>query len=159
MEKAKRLQIIDSTPPIDTLRHRCMTGLLAALLLLTGCSRPDPEQQLRAQWQAMQRAVEEKRPDDFMEAVSEDFTGNDGADRAALHQLLRMQLGGNVGVSTGPLQVQILGSAATVRFTVLVSSGRGRFVPDSGHTYNITSGWREEEGQWRVYYAQWKPDP
>ena len=161
MEKAKRLHSIGPAPSSYRFLQRCLPGLVSALLVLTGCSAPDPEQELRAQLQAMQRAVEEQRPGDFIEAVSDDFAGNDGADRAALHQLLRLHLlgRGNVGVSTGPLQIQMQGDAASVRFTALVSGGSGRVMPDSARAYNITSGWRKDDGKWRVYYAEWKPGP
>lgn len=43
-----------------------------------------------------------------------------------------------------------------MRVTALLTEGGGRFLPDSAQTYEITSGWREENGQWRVYYAEWK---
>ncbi len=132
---------------------------LLALMLLAACSRPDAEQLLRAQLQDMQEAAAEGRVGDFMAGVSEDFTGNGGADRAELHNLLRLQVLGrtHVGVVTGPVEVELQGSRATVRFTVLVSGGSGRFLPDSAQAYSITSGWREENRDWQVYYAEWKP--
>jgi hypothetical protein len=52
--------------------------------------------------------------------------------------------------------VVVRGGTATVRVTALLTEGGGRFLPDSAQTYEITSGWREENGQWRVYYAEWK---
>lgn len=159
MEKAKRLQIMIPVRPLRRVLRPCLAALLLALACLPGCSRPDPEQQLRARLQAMQRAIEDRRPSDFMQGIAEDFAGNQGTDRAALHRLLRLQvLGrGNVGTRTGPLQVRMQGATATVRFTVLLSGGTGRFMPDSAQAYEITSGWREQGGQWRVYYAQWTP--
>ena len=57
------------------------------------------------------------------------------------------------------LQIQMQGNAASVRFTALVSGGSGRVMPDSARAYNITSGWRKDDGKWRVYYAEWKPGP
>ena len=132
---------------------------LAAVLLLSACSRPDAEQRLRSQLQDMQEAAADSRVSDFMDGVSEDFTGNDGADRAALHNLLRLQVLGrtNVGVVTGPVEVDLRESRATVRFSAVVSGGSGRILPDSAQAYSITSGWREEGGEWMVYYAEWKP--
>lgn len=96
-----------------------------------------------------------------MEGVAADFVGNEGMDRAALHNLLRAQVLGNstIGVTTGPVEIEQKEGQATARFTVLLTGGSGRFVADSAQTYSITSGWRIEDGEWRVYYAQWKPNP
>ncbi len=96
-----------------------------------------------------------------MEGVAADFVGNEGMDRAALHNLMRAQVLGNstIGVTTGPVEIDMKSDQATLRFTALLAGGSGRFIPDSAQTYSITSGWRLEDGQWRVYYAQWKPSP
>lgn len=94
-----------------------------------------------------------------MEGVTGDFAGNEGMDRAALHNLLRMQAlaKSNLSVTTGPLQIQMQGAQANVRFDAILAGSSGRFLPDSAQTYSITSGWRIEKGEWRVYYAQWEP--
>ena len=133
--------------------------VLCALTAIVACHRDSPEEALRVQLQEMQSAAGEGRMGDFMKGVAGDFTGNEGMDRAALHNLLRMQAlaKSNLGVATGPLQIQMQGNQATVRFDVLLAGGSGRFLPDSARTYSITSGWRIEGGEWRVYYAQWKP--
>lgn len=114
---------------------------------------------MRTQLQKMQSAAGEGRMSDFMEGVSDDFTGNESMDRAALHNLLRMQAlaKSNLSVTTGPLQIQMQGDQASVRFDAILAGGSGRFLPDSAQTYSITSGWRIEGGKWRVYYAQWEP--
>lgn len=114
---------------------------------------------MRAQLQKMQSAAGDGRMGDFMEGVTGDFAGNEGMNRAALHNLLRMQAlaKSNLGVTTGPLQIQMQGAQANVRFDAILAGGSGRFLPDSAQTYSITSGWRIEKGEWRVYYAQWEP--
>lgn len=140
-------------------RHTVLIALLAiAIVLLASCSRDTPEQALRLKLQEMQTAAGEKEAGDFMDAVAEDFTGNDGMDRAALHNLLRMQMLANLspGITTGPVQIEMQGERATVRFTVLLTGGSGRFLPDAVQGYSITSGWRMQEGAWRVYYASWQ---
>ena len=111
------------------------------------------------QLQEMQSAAGEGRVGDFMEGVSDDFAGNQGMNRAALHNLLRMQVlaKSNRSVTTGPLRIQMQGEQASVRFDTILAGGSGRFLPDSARTYSITSGWRIEQGEWRVYYAQWEP--
>ncbi len=156
MEKAKRLAVPDIRPDV-AVRMRQWLGLV--LLLLAACSRPDAEQRLRAEFDAMKTAAVERRVGDFMDGVSADFTGNDGADRVALHNMMRLQVLGrsSVGVITGPLEIEMQDATATVRFSAVLSGGSGRFVPDSAQAYSVTSGWREESGEWRIYYAQWKP--
>lgn len=130
-----------------------------SLALLVACDHATPEQALRAQVQEMQAAATERRIGDLMDSVTEDFAGNGGMDRAAMHNMLRMQVLGNanIGVSTGPMDVDVQGDRATVRFSAMLTGGTGRFLPDSAQAYAITSGWRIEDGEWRVYYAQWEP--
>lgn len=135
--------------------------LLLALAALAACARDTPEMALRAQLQRMQAAASERRVGDFMEGVAADFVGNDGMDRAALHNLVRAQVLGNstIGVTIGPVEVEEKSGQASLRFSALLTGGSGRFIPDSARTYSLTTGWRLEDGQWRVYYAQWKPNP
>lgn len=157
MEKAKTLGW-----RLQTFRRLARAGLLLlALAALAACARDSPETALRAQLQRMQTAASERKASDFMEGVAADFVGNEGMDRAALHNLMRAQVLGNstIGVTTGPVEIEEKDGQATLRFTVLLTGGSGRFVPDSAQTYSITSGWRIEDGEWRLYYAQWKPNP
>jgi len=140
-------------------RKGLLFGLIFALMAISACHRDSPEAALRAQLQVMQSAAGDGRMGDFMESVSGDFVGNEGMDRAALHNLLRIQAIGrsNLSATTGPLRIQMHGDRATVRFDVILAGGSGRFLPDSAQTYSIISGWRIEAGKWRVYYAQWEP--
>jgi len=133
--------------------------ILCAMLSLSACGRDAPEAALRSQLQEMQSAAGEGRMGDFMAGVADDFTGNQGMDRAALHNMLRMQAlaKSNIGVTTGPLQIQMQGDQASVRFDAILAGGSGRFLPDSAQGYSISSGWRIEKGEWRAYYAQWEP--
>ena len=134
-------------------------ALVAGLAMLAACQHESPEEALREQVQQMQAAAEARDPGAFIHAVTEDFSGNAGMDRAALHNLLRLQLLGNakVGVTTGPLQVEMQGERAKVSFSAVLTGGSGRFLPDAAQSYAITTGWRLEEGDWRLYYAQWEP--
>ncbi len=131
------------------------------MLGLSACVREPPEQRLRQAVVAMQEAVESGDAGDFMASVSPDFVGNNGLDRDGLERMLKAQLllNSKVGLQTGPLTVQ-MGEAldtATVRFTVLMVGGSGRFLPERGQMQEVVSGWRDEQGQWRVYSAQWEP--
>ncbi len=130
---------------------------LCLALGLAACDSTPPEERLRQQFSAMQSAVEEKRAGDFMAGVSEEFAGTGGMDRGALHNLLRVSTLGqaSVGVTTGPLDVQVQGNDATVKFSVLLTGGTGRLLPQQAQTYQVTTGWRLEDGEWRVHYADW----
>lgn len=136
-------------------------ALLLLLAVLAGCERAAPEQRLREQLDAMQAALSERRPAEFIEGVSEDFSGKDDMDRAAVHNLVRIQLLANqrIGARTGRIEVEMHQNQATVRFTVVMTGGSGRILPDRIQAYRVTSGWREEDdGRWRIYYADWTPD-
>jgi len=128
-----------------------------ALALLSGCSRPDPEARLRAQVSALQAAVQARQTGKVMDRVADDFAGNDGIDRRALHNLLRAQFLANadVGATVGPLDVAIRGDHATVRFTAMLTGGSGRWIPERAGGYQVTTGWRLEGGDWKLYTAQW----
>jgi len=133
--------------------------LAAVMLLAAGCSRSPPEQRLRTQLSTMQAALEERRAGDFMDGVAADFAGNDGMDRAALQQVVRAQVLANarIGLTLGPAEVALVGDRATVRFSAVASGGGGRIVPERAQAWDVTSGWRDEGGDWRLYYAEWKP--
>jgi hypothetical protein len=159
MENAKTLEA-----SLRVCGPKTRTGLLllalTVLAALASCTREAPEAALRAQLQRMQAAATERNAGDFMEGVAADFTGNGGMDRAALHNLMRALVLGNstIGATVGPVEIDMKSEQATLRFTVLLTGGSGRFPPDNAQTYSIISGWRLEDGQWRVYYAQWKPN-
>jgi len=136
------------------------TLLLAALLVLgASCSRTPPEQRLREQVSAMQAALEARDARAFMDGVGEEFVGNGGMDRAALQQVIRTQVLADmrIGITLTPTEVALHGDRATVRFTAMTTGGSGRFVPDRGQVYEVTSGWQDVDGQWRLYSAEWKP--
>lgn len=138
---------------------KCMLSAVIVLSVV-GCGRKPPEQQLRQTIAAMQEGVEAGKPNDFMKAVSEDFVGNEGLDRAGLERLLKGQLllNAKVRTQTGPLQVELgEGGTATVRFTVLLTGGNGGLLPERGQMQDVVTGWREHDGDWQVYSADWKP--
>ncbi|AKC87866.1 nuclear transport factor 2 family protein [Pseudoxanthomonas suwonensis] len=133
--------------------------LLALLLLLGGCSRTPPEQRLREQLASMQEALEQRQASAFMDGVAADFAGDGGMDRAALQQIVRAQVLANarIGLTLGPAEIEVRGERATVRFSAVATGGGGRFLPDRAQAWDVTSGWRDEDGQWRLYYAEWTP--
>lgn len=140
-------------------RKGWLPALLILLALLAGCSRTTPEQQLRNRFDALQGAVEQRNPADAMAIIAEDFSGPQGMDRAALHNLLRAQLlaRDSIGVTTGPLEVVMQTDTAMIRFDALLTGGgRGRWLPDSAQSYRVTTGWRRVDSEWQLYHADWQ---
>jgi hypothetical protein len=140
-------------------------GPVRAMLLalgifgLTACSDTPDEARLRESIDEMQAAVQERRPSDFMEHVTADFIGEGSIDRAALHNLLRAQLlrNASIGATRGPLEISLQGKRASVDFSVVLTGGAGGLVPERAQGYSIKTGWRIEDGEWRVFLAEWKP--
>jgi ketosteroid isomerase-like protein len=138
-----------------------MIGVLCALIALAGCSRKPDEQRIREAIAAMQKAAEGHELRAFMAHVSDDFTGNKGNyDRAALANLMRMEVLRNdqVGVTLGPISVDLDGERAIVRVTVTLTGGSGGLLPEHGAIYSITSGWKRQGSDWLCYNAQWEQE-
>lgn len=132
-------------------------GLVA--LALSGCARNTPEQHLRATIASLQASIEARQTSAVKQVLAADFVGPDGLDRdgavrLALAMFLRHR---DVGVSIGPLQVQMQERNATVRFDVALTGGSGDLLPDAARLYSVETGWRLENGDWRLTSAQWTP--
>jgi hypothetical protein len=135
------------------------TLLVTLLTMLSGCHRTPDEQRIRESIASMQQAVEAGRPRDFMAYVSSDFTGEDGSvDRNGLGNILRAEVLRNdkVGVTLGPIKVDLRDNRATVHVTATLTGGSGGLLPERGSIYAITSGWRREGSDWHCYNAQWE---
>ncbi len=133
--------------------------VVAILILSVACSRPSDETQIRDALTAMQNAVEAGKPADFMTHVADDFTGEAGTlDRAALHNLLRGQAltNAHIGVTLSLVEVELQGDRATVRASVALTGGNGRWSPERGSIQRIESGWRKQDGHWRCINAGWE---
>ena len=136
--------------------------LLFALLCVAavGCSRTPPEQALRAQVTAMQAAIETRDAGDVHELLAEDFIGNDGLDRRGARQLAAATFLRHRDVSArfGPVTIALRGEGdAIARFSVVATSGSGGLLPDSGQVFDVETGWRLVDGEWRLLTARWKP--
>ncbi|MBB5769341.1 ketosteroid isomerase-like protein [Xanthomonas arboricola] len=126
---------------------------------LVGCTRAAPEQRLRATLETMHQAIEARDIGEAMAPVAEDFVGDQGLDAAGLRRLMQVQMLGNrrIGVTLGPVDVQLHDDTARVRFTALLTGGSGRWLPEQAQTYQVTTGWRLQDGDWQLYHAQWEP--
>ena len=45
----------------------------------------------------------------------------------------------------------------TVRFTAALTGGSGSLLPDSAQVYDVETGWRFDDGNWRMTSATWQP--
>lgn len=136
---------------------------LAMLLLTIGlaaCKGTSPEQAVRAQVETLQAAIDARDAGAVDELLAEDFVGNDGMDRRGAKSLamavfLRHR---DVTVTLGPTSVELRSdSDAIARFSVLATGGSGGLLPDSGQVYQLETGWRLVDGDWRLLNASWKP--
>jgi len=137
-----------------SIRH----GLALAAMLLAGCAKAPAEQRLRERIEAMQGAIAARDVSAFMDGVAADFIGSGSVDRAALQQLVRLQVMRNasIGVTLGPMEVQLQGERARVGFDAVLTGGSGGLLPERAQGYRIDSGWREVDGEWQVFSAEWK---
>ncbi len=132
--------------------------LMLSMLALAACSRTPDDQRIRAHIQAMQQAAEQRNPRQFLEHVASDFSGNQGSvDREGLHDLLRAIVLRNdkIGVTLGPIDVDIQGNRATASLIVTLTGGQGGLLPEHGAIYSIKSGWRRDGKDWICFAATW----
>lgn len=135
-----------------------LTLLLAAAVLLPGCSRPAPEAALRGAVERMQAAAQARDSSALVADFSEQFTGPEGMDRDQFRRTLAVIWLRNreVGVALGPLDVAIAGEGARVEFTSATRGGDG-WLPDRAQVYRVKTGWRLEDGDWKLVSASWEP--
>jgi hypothetical protein len=123
---------------------------------------PSDEDRIRALLDRAVRAVEEKRPGDVMDGVSERFEGQ-GMGRRELHQFitynaLRGSWNAVVPLST---RVQVDGDRAeAVVDAALLRGARGEGIPgrlpEAGDTWRIEAVLEREKEGWRVVSARWR---
>lgn len=137
---------------------RRVFALFALLFLVAGCSRTPDETLIREAITAMENAVEQRQPREFMTFVAEDFTGGEGGlDRNGLHNLLRAQILGNQAISVllGPIDITLTGERATAKVSATLTGGSGGWIPERGAVYDFDTGWKKVGGEWRCISANW----
>lgn len=134
--------------------------VLLAALGLGACSRTAPEQAVREQVGALQAAIDARDASAIHDLLAEEFVGNQGLDRRGARQLavgvfMRHR---DVGAKVGPVSVELRGDTdAIARFSVLATGGAGGLLPDQGQLYQVETGWRLVDGEWRLLNASWTP--
>ncbi|WP_374379101.1 nuclear transport factor 2 family protein [Thermomonas sp.] len=138
----------------------CRLACIGLLLVVSACSRSDPEQAVRAQVDALQQAIDARDAGAVEDLLAEDFIGNEGMDRRGAKQLaagvfLRHR---EIGARLGPVTVDLRGEReAIARFSVLATGGSGGLLPEQGEAYQVQTGWRLQDGDWKLLNASWTP--
>lgn len=138
----------------------CCAGIALMLLVPVGCVRTAPEQALREAMSGLQATIEQRDASGLQGLLADDFIGPEGLDRDGARGLaqgmfLRYR---DIRAKIGPLDITLQDDRhASVHFDAAVSGGAGGLVPESGQLYDVETGWRVEEGKWRVVSAQWQP--
>jgi hypothetical protein len=124
--------------------------------LLAGCRHAPPEQALRDTIAGMETAAEANDADALFSPFAEDFAASEGMDRRAFRQyvtLLRLR-NAHVSVTLGPLDVKLYGDRATADFTCALAGGAG-LLPSNAQVYDVSTGWRLVDGDWKLISARW----
>lgn len=140
--------------------HRIALGCLL-IAAMTACSRKPPEQALREQLTALQSAIDARDAGAVHDLLAEDFIGNGGMDRRGARQLALAVFMRNrdVGARLGPVRVALRGDTeATATFSVLATGGSGGLLPQNGQVFEVETGWRLVDGDWRLLNATWTPE-
>lgn len=135
-----------------------LAGAALLAVVLSGCARSDPEQELRATVAAMAQAIEQHRVGDAVEAIAEDFTRESGAfGKADARRLLAgaMLRNEKIQLTAVVSDVRIEGERARARVRVLAAGGSG-LLPERGQSWEFDTVWRRERGRWLVYNAEWR---
>ena len=133
---------------------------IGLLLVVSACSRSDPEQAVRAQVDALQQAIDARDAGAVEDLLAEDFIGNEGMDRRGAKQLaagvfLRHR---EIGARLGPVTVELRGEREAIAcFSVLATGGSGGLLPEQGQVYQVQTGWRLQDGDWKLLNASWTP--
>ena len=130
---------------------------IACSLVLASCARTPPEDRLREAVGEVEAAIEVRNVSALDDMLADDFIGPGGLDRSGARRMvqaayLRYR---DVGLTLGPLDIEVRGQHATVRFTAALTGAR--MFLDSGQVYDVETGWRLGDGEWQLVNANWRP--
>jgi hypothetical protein len=134
--------------------HVVATALAAASI---GCSRPNPERELRSAVAEMSQAIEQRGPATFLDSISDDFVRESGA--FSKQDVKRLLAGAylrdeKISVNSVVTDVRVDGDRASAKVRVFATGGAG-LLPERGQSWDFDSVWRRENGRWKVYNAEW----
>ena len=141
-------------------KGRVFVGVVVAAclaLLTVACGRTPPEERLRETMGELQAAIEQKDVAALDEVLAEDFVGPSGLDRNGARRLAQLMFlrHGAIGANVGPVSIDMKPGHATAKFNVALTGSSGQLLPDTARLYDVTTGWREVDGQWRMTSVEW----
>jgi hypothetical protein len=141
------------------LRKLAIGSAFAFVLALCGCAREVPEARLRATISGLEQAIEGRDAGGVRDVLAADFIGPGGLDRDAATRMaqgmfLRYRA---LGVHAGPLDLRMQPEHATARFQAALTGGEGSGLPEAARLYDVETGWRLEDGEWRLVSITWEP--
>jgi ketosteroid isomerase-like protein len=141
-------------------KGRVFVGAVVVVCLavvMAACGRSAPEERLRETMGELQAAIEKKDAAAVADVLAEDFIGPGALDRAGARRMAQLMFlrHGSVGANVGPVAVEMQPGHATARFNVALTGGSGNLLPDAARLYDVTTGWREVDGEWRMTSVEW----
>ena len=136
---------------------RALPYIVFMFVLLNACTPAESDEaQLRAAINAMGQALENRDSGDFMRHISDEYGDKDAHNRQQLRRLLAGYFlrYPRIGVYLSPGDIELKGAYATMIFTAGVTGGED-WLPERGKLYKLTTGWRKENGEWRLLTAKW----
>lgn len=132
--------------------------VMCLALALAACGRSPPEARLRETLAELQLAVEGKDATALEDVLAEDFVGPDALDRDGARRMAQLMFlrHGTVGANVGPVDIELKDRHATARFSVALTGSSGQLLPDAARLYDVTTGWREVDGEWRMTSVAWE---
>lgn len=129
-------------------------------LFMTGCGPSESDEvRIRHAIEAMALALEEGESKPFLERVAADFTGDAGRwDRQRVRQYVLARTLGNGNrpdIDLRDIEVELFDGRARATVETRISDA-GRWLPQRGALYRFETGWRLDDGQWRIIRADWE---
>ncbi len=139
---------------------RPVLAVAFAVLLLAACGKElSVEQHIIGNLRAMEEAAEQGEHFDFMDYVSESFTGQYASmDRRAFHRFMIFQINQNrrLHAQFFPIYVtELTAGQALAQFNLLVTGGAG-FLPESGQFFDVKTRWQLQGDDWLLSEADWE---
>ncbi|MFD0738135.1 nuclear transport factor 2 family protein [Lysobacter koreensis] len=129
------------------------------MLLAVGCGRTSPKQRLRDSLDGLKASLEARDVAGMQQWLADDFIGPEGLDRTGAKRIAQgvFLRHGDIGVNVGPLDVSLRPRHATVSFSAALTGGSGGMLPETAQLYDVETGWRLDDGEWRLTSARWTP--
>jgi hypothetical protein len=144
---------------------RALAACAAAFSLALACSDPEtPEQRVRAVLAALEESAQQRDPGAMKQHVSDAYSDGNGNDKRTVTQLVAFHLLRNQSVHLlTRVQSLELPEPGEAQAAVLVAmAGAPIDGPDAllalrADLYRFDLSFREENGDWRVRSAEWRP--